>query len=197
MGQMNRTWRERVAELVIGALVGIVGTLLALSLGQITFDRKLHSGNVLQAFATLAAAAVVSTYLQRQSTSARKEKDILFRCIDLQIDGLVELQERVHVGVLIEINAALKKVSSMQRTVGELLENFPGAASQHRGCDEILQQLRQLTTNTELKDSLGHPSATVSNDRIRFSDARMLDIEAKIHFFRKRLLNSELLLNRH
>jgi hypothetical protein len=186
--------------LSLGMLAGVLIGLSITVYPGVDLQGAITLGNVVQAGTTLFVGIAVASYLQPQTASDRKEKEIVFRHFDVAIDALSTLEGSIHNGVLVDINAQLKKVSGTCSAVSNLVTELEFSAEVTSKCNvaELLSQLRRLATHTPI-DATDQPAvadATVLDGRIRYSDSRAALITTRIQQTRMRLLRAQMAVNK-
>jgi hypothetical protein len=184
----------------LGALFGLLAGLSLVALGEIDMQGSINLGNIVQAATTLLVGVAVAAYLQPQTTTQRKEKEIVFAHFDSALNALAAFEHAVHNGVLLDINAQLKKVSGTCSAVNELLRelDFNAEVLSHSNVSDLLRQLRALATDTPIeRNHIPAPAdVAIVDGRIKYSDARSALITTKIQFIRMRLLRAQIAVNK-
>jgi hypothetical protein len=191
-------WRV-LCGLAIGGVVGVLICSVVAAFDGLAVDGTVTMGNIIQSATTLIVALVVTSYLQTQAQSDRKERDLVLRFFDLSVDAIAELDAKVAGGNLSEIQATLKKLSSSCSAASDICTEvgLQTGDTNKAAISSLIVEVRQLATDTPIDEADSvRCGATVKNNVISLSKERSLLLETKVHQLRMRLLKAQMAVNR-
>jgi hypothetical protein len=185
-----------------GAFFGFLLFTVASQLGALELEGGLTFGNILQASTTVVVGFVVSHYLQRQTASDRRQRELVLRHIDHALDTLDKLEASGRRIQLTELNAAFKKIKTDIIATRDLMKElgYDDALQKHMGTDHLVQEIRRLATETpkvaETPAANDNTPVSISDGIVLWSEDRVAIIDTKIHQLRLRLLRCQIAINR-
>ena len=169
----------------------------------VTFDPELSLGHVTTATTTLLVAVLFAWYLQRQTHSNRKEKDILLRHMDLLLDGVTEFERFRDGGAVTDIAASLKRLSLKSRSINDILSflKYPTDVRSLANCDDEIRAVRVLATETPIVQLEQHANDPACNSVVRdgiiqLAAEKRLQLELRLQELKLRVLKAQISVNK-
>jgi len=195
---LNPLIQSAITWSLIGFIGGICSVFLFLRYKELDFKNEITAGNALQAFTTFALAITVTWFLQKQTQSKRKEKDILIDHLDLLLEEVSSLEEANEKGEMIAITSSLKRFRMNANSVQEILIdlNYPSKVCAASALD--ISELRKLCTDTpikELEEAANSSSDQIKDGIMNLTAGRRSLIENTIHKLKLSIIRLKILIN--
>jgi hypothetical protein len=196
------TWHrpEVLTSLGVGALAGLLLGIAGASSQTLQFSGDVSSGSLLQSFVTLVAAVFVTTHFQRVNSFDQREKEVLHRFFNVTLDALRGDGLASQGAPLVSVNGTLKRINMEYAFLKEVTDNakYQAARGDLLAVEPLLADLRRLATqqtNAE-SDCQEVPDLEVKDGHVWMSESRLQLLQLKIAQISRRLVTSQIKMNK-